>query len=501
MMIQTSNGSVTKQCNNALLQFLMDYPMKSKLRQQYFNFLLNNVKYEQLAGRLAVLELMRVIMAKFPQSVLDENAELVFVPLVQRLAVENDESARNAIILVVSQLIENISAEKFERLYGFCVIWSDPSSALKSTAIRIASCTALCTFLELMNKKGNVKHTIADDSLFKVLLAIETNVSNSKIDLENSISALAYTDVNCDGESSSESAFALDEVKCKLLQIHLVLFEALLRSGFASKNSEHMCSVFEIISDLGLYPHHSVQIVITRILTVWLQKYSAKALTFVDKIFDILIYHYQEEGVEILTSEARMSGWIACMIELVRLSKNEAILQKCADLARKTKHRSKKMLVLKLFELLFSEMLLTTENISMDTFKSIASFFKHISAWAESMNKTAEIEELLARAEQLSKSLEIVLGQDLFITLCDNIRSEYNQKRMERKEQQALEAVLDPEKYAKRKIALGQKKRLLQKRKIDQMRYIRKGHVHQVAEELARKKFKANRSNQKQNSQ
>ena len=63
---------------------------------QHLEFLLGNLDYQRENGRLAVLRALRFVVDKFPEPVLEERTELLFLPLVARLVSDDEESCRAA---------------------------------------------------------------------------------------------------------------------------------------------------------------------------------------------------------------------------------------------------------------------------------------------------------------------------------------------------------------------------------------------------------------------
>lgn len=91
MMITDAMPSTRTTCSQILVQFLVNYPLESKRIKQHLNFLLKNSSFQTEAGRVQVLETLKLIIERFPLEVLDNFAELLFFSFALRLA--NDRSA------------------------------------------------------------------------------------------------------------------------------------------------------------------------------------------------------------------------------------------------------------------------------------------------------------------------------------------------------------------------------------------------------------------------
>ncbi|PPR05452.1 hypothetical protein CVT24_008221 [Panaeolus cyanescens] len=90
--VTSQSPQVQELCRGVLLQFLLDYPQgKGRLRNQ-MTFLAKNLSYIHESGRTSILELLSAIIVKFQQNLIVEYADLLFVALV--MVVANDESPK-----------------------------------------------------------------------------------------------------------------------------------------------------------------------------------------------------------------------------------------------------------------------------------------------------------------------------------------------------------------------------------------------------------------------
>ncbi|MCO5595528.1 hypothetical protein L7F22_049573 [Adiantum nelumboides] len=91
MLVTNQTSSVRETCRSLFLQFLLDYPQGKKRLSNQMHFLAKNVSYTYESGRLSVMELIRVVLAKFDATLLKDYLDVFFVALVMVLA--NDDSA------------------------------------------------------------------------------------------------------------------------------------------------------------------------------------------------------------------------------------------------------------------------------------------------------------------------------------------------------------------------------------------------------------------------
>lgn len=123
LMVTSQAPPIRQQCSQVLLQFLLDYPLGAKRLQQHLDFLVANLSYEHTSGREAVLEMLHVIILKFPSNVVDEQAETIFLPLVTRLVNDSDNQVRAMVGTVLKVLIGRVSQRPLQRMLAFSLSW------------------------------------------------------------------------------------------------------------------------------------------------------------------------------------------------------------------------------------------------------------------------------------------------------------------------------------------------------------------------------------------
>lgn len=80
-------------------------------------------RYEHASGREAVLEMLHTIIMKFPDTVLEEHAEALFLPLVVRLVNDQANHIRAMVGTVLKVLMNRVSARALQRLLDFSLTW------------------------------------------------------------------------------------------------------------------------------------------------------------------------------------------------------------------------------------------------------------------------------------------------------------------------------------------------------------------------------------------
>ena len=106
-----------------------------------------NIKYEFEEGRLAAIELLSSVIQKFPLAVLDERCQFFFLPLVLQLVNDDSKKCKEAISGCLSFLLQRLSTESVQTLFGYAKRWSQSSGA-NSSQMQIASAQLFGIFVD-----------------------------------------------------------------------------------------------------------------------------------------------------------------------------------------------------------------------------------------------------------------------------------------------------------------------------------------------------------------
>jgi hypothetical protein len=104
---------------------LVFYPLTDRKRQKRIDRMIGDLSYAEPIGREAALELLNVAFVKFPSVLLSGIGEMVFVPLVARLASEEDRRVRAVCGAAIKVLLSRVDKETQSNLFGICAQWAE----------------------------------------------------------------------------------------------------------------------------------------------------------------------------------------------------------------------------------------------------------------------------------------------------------------------------------------------------------------------------------------
>ncbi|KAI3984708.1 hypothetical protein MKX01_039325 [Papaver californicum] len=240
LMVTSQSDPIRKKCSQILMQFLLNYRLSNKRLQQQTNFLLKNLSYEHASGREAVLEMLHVIITKFPKSILDAESYAFFVKLVACLANDTDSKVRSMIGTVLKHLIECTSQQSLVPILEFSVSWyvSD-NQMLWSVAAQ-----TLGLLVEVLKKRFQ--------SHVKIVLPVHKKIMKYALD-----------GITKQPDTTNEESRTL---YWKQTYYSMIMLEKILREFPELYWEKDFEDIWEAICELLLYPHMWIRNVSNRLI-------------------------------------------------------------------------------------------------------------------------------------------------------------------------------------------------------------------------------------------
>ena len=102
-----------------------------------------NAKYEHKEGRMSAIRLISALLDRLPLDLVDEEVQLMFLPLVLQLVNDDSEECRESVSECLKRLICRISGSVAFSLYEYILRWHEgeqwSSSKGLASAIRAFS--------------------------------------------------------------------------------------------------------------------------------------------------------------------------------------------------------------------------------------------------------------------------------------------------------------------------------------------------------------------------
>ncbi|KAH6924225.1 hypothetical protein HPB50_013888 [Hyalomma asiaticum] len=112
MSIEHEQAHIRSQCREAYLQYVLDYPMKRRMKKAV-GFFTAQLEYCTEAGRLSALEMLDAYSNKFPQSTLSHYAPTLFVPMAARLVNDQSPNVQRVAAAGIRSLLDKVCSLTF----------------------------------------------------------------------------------------------------------------------------------------------------------------------------------------------------------------------------------------------------------------------------------------------------------------------------------------------------------------------------------------------------
>ena len=99
--------------------------------------IISNINYEYQEGRISALNLVCMVVEKLPEEVLEKYAQGFFLPLVLQLANDDSSDCRTEVSRSLQVLLKRCPTELLKSLYSFSSKWSKESGPLRTTSLQL----------------------------------------------------------------------------------------------------------------------------------------------------------------------------------------------------------------------------------------------------------------------------------------------------------------------------------------------------------------------------
>ncbi|XP_073005480.1 uncharacterized protein [Typha latifolia] len=519
LMVTSQSEPIRKKCSQILLQFLLDYRLSDKRLQQHLDFLLTNLSYEHSSGREAVLEMLHAILIKFPKSVVDSQAQTFFLHLVVALANDHEHKVCSMVASVIKVLIGRVSQHSLHPIIDYSLSWyMGDKQHLWSAAAQV-----LGLLVEVL-KKGFLKYMDNILIVAKRILEASTLAAGNVEDFSNEAGTPFWKEAYYSLVMLEKILFHFPEqyfkrniedvwvLICKLLRHpHIWLrnissrLVALYFTGVSearrSDNEKLRIDSFSLVDPSRLFV---IAVSFMNQLKRDLSDDAANNLIVQNLVFSVCGLHSfcKQRQISALDQfwSTLSSAEQGCYIESFELlgsrkAKNKFLLSTTSrSVSSVQKDQPNYDTSEDLQSLLVAPLLKRMGKIAMDMedvqMKIIFSCFRLISSQIGSGGSLAYAvhlllplykvcegfagkvisDEIKQLADEVRDSIRDVIGVDNFVQVYNQIRKNLKHRRESRKQVQKVLAVVNPMRYAKRKLRISAKHREHKKRKVMSMK-------------------------------
>ncbi|KAI2504538.1 hypothetical protein MHU86_9943 [Fragilaria crotonensis] len=138
LSVRSHRESFRDQCCNVVVYFLVEYPLSKKRFEQHLRQAMLNAKYEHKEGRMSAIRLIFTLLDRLPLDLIDEEVQLIFLPLVLQLVNDDSAECRESVSDCLKRLTCRISGSVAFSIYEYVLRWhKGDSGALRRASLQL----------------------------------------------------------------------------------------------------------------------------------------------------------------------------------------------------------------------------------------------------------------------------------------------------------------------------------------------------------------------------
>lgn len=471
VMVTNQNKTTRESCRLVYYQFLTEYPQGKERLQKQFKFLVGNLQYPAVDGRLSVMELIHTLLTRIDDVHLEDITTSFFVALV--LVVISDESSlcKESASLLIKKLLDRAGDTQLEFIETYLKAWLKKPIA------------------EPLLLRGGLQVT----GLY--FSALGANKNQELLELSEKRITEIFTTALPDGHDDVE------EIDWSVVYFAAQLFAKLAEIAPARAFSASYQERWSLVERNLLYPHSWVRLACSRLLgllfshvrenknsvlaikpgdlqvtafkivrqlsvanvTEDLAFQSVKNLVFIAMEFEASDVMYKKpqksaaleledaEDDEELEKEEKALNWLVRKISSILRTEKRA---------REMQH-SKKGAIQFLASVI--QLLDSVDRIHELEDEIILALYNFLEPPGE--NDSEHLRELKTLAAESVELLKAKIGTTDYLKAYTRVRQLVAERRFQRKKKRTIQAVANPELHARKKIKRNERKRESRKTK------------------------------------
>ncbi|XP_017079026.1 small subunit processome component 20 homolog [Drosophila eugracilis] len=147
LSIISPSDYVRDECRGILLTYIMEYTLRQKV-EQMIKFMSVQLCYSQTAGRQSAIQFMHSIINKFPQLILVKQSEFLYLSLGTRLVNDEDPSCRRSVAAALEALIGRLTKLERQPLLDLTLLFFTSPQSSQKPGVREMAAALLSRFVQ-----------------------------------------------------------------------------------------------------------------------------------------------------------------------------------------------------------------------------------------------------------------------------------------------------------------------------------------------------------------
>lgn len=481
VMVTNQTKHIRESCRQVYYQFLTEYPQGNDRLKKQFKFLVNNLQYPAMDGRLSVMELIHMLLVRIDDVHLEDITTSFFVALVLVILSDDSTECKESASYLVKKLLGRAGQTQLDFIDSYILAWLKKSAISEGLLLRGGLQVASLYFSELGTAKNKEILHAAEDKITQIL---KMALPDSGTEIEWSLVYFAMqlffklTETTPSRAFSSSSGY---EERWNLAERNLLYPHAWVRLAASRLLGQLFGHVKESDKPVPVaIPTDGLQDIAFKLIrqlsvagsSEELALQCVKNLVFIGIQFDqnsVLYKKPAETGVaeeeEELAEENETQVDEPALLWLVR---RVSSVLRAEKRAREKLHSKRGAIRFIASAIQFS----SEKSLSIIQEEIILSCYNLL----ETTDSSDEVQkEFKAMAQESMDMLKNKIGTTEYLQAYSKVRQMVLDRRIERKRRLAVLAVTEPEAYARKKLKKNIRKRERRKEISDEKKIRKKG--------------------------
>lgn len=463
VMVTNQNKATREACRLVYYQFLTEYPQGKERLQKQFKFLVGNLQYPTVEGRLSVMELIHTLLTKIDDVHLEDITTSFFVALVLVIISDDSSLCKESASLLIKKLLARAGEAQIEFIETYLQAWLQKPIS-EPLLLRGGLQVTGLYFSELGANRNQKLLELSETRITEILTSALPDGHEGIEELDWSVVYFTAQLMAKLAEVAPARVFsATYKEQWRLVERNLLYPHSWVRLACSrllgllfSYVREHKDSVLAIKpDDLQFTAFKIIRQLSVANVTEELAFQSVKNLVFIAMEFEAHNVMYkkpqktteaeQEEDEEDAEKEEKALKWLVRKVSSILRTEKRA---------REMQH-SKKGAIQFLASVI--QLLESVDRIHELEDEIILAFYNFLQPLND--DEPEHLRELKTLSAESIELLKAKVGTTEYLKAYTRVRQLIADRRLERKKKRNIEAVANPELHARKKIKRNERKR------------------------------------------
>lgn len=135
--VRSQKASLRQQSGGIFIRYLIDYPMSEDRFEAHLKQIVANISYAHKEGRLSAIQMLSSVIEKIPNALLQQHAQLIFLPQVLQLVNDDTKECREAVSKCLTILLRRCSKEVLNSFHNYAVRWCGGEGPMQVASLQV----------------------------------------------------------------------------------------------------------------------------------------------------------------------------------------------------------------------------------------------------------------------------------------------------------------------------------------------------------------------------